>query len=287
MLIPVSGILYPMLFKELGIILGYSRLSAWGNFYASGVGISMTIVYLFRHEYITYWHNPPYSRIKWILVIAPASLGISIAFNIILITVCNPIWAMWKHEIGGYEYFTYGIIVYFIDSLCVKTLQNFLSKPIKLDDENNLGEELSISGLGQKEISIHFHCFQDLLRASDTRKLKIMDPKISQWNLLLDIALNYMTAVPRHIQNYSTMKSKNNISYNPSGIDSSMQSFMISAVNNLYFLFNEPFEVKFRNELFRHFTIAALASNVITQFVITPGSKITHYQGSYKFKLKY
>ena len=54
MLIPVSGILYPMLFKELGIILGYSRLSAWGNFYASGVGISMTIVYLFRHEYITY-----------------------------------------------------------------------------------------------------------------------------------------------------------------------------------------------------------------------------------------
>ena len=267
--IPASGILYPMLFKELGMVLGYARVSAWGSFYSMSLGVLSGLIYLFRHEYITYWFSPPYSRLKWLSITAPEVLVITIVVNIIFTALLNLVWLLWKYELGGVDYCSYGIVIYFVDALLTRVLQNFLAKPIRLDDENNLGEELAISGLSQKDVEIHFQCFQDLLRAPTARKLQIMDPKTSQWNILLDTAINYLSSVPRHIQNYTTLKNKQGVTYSRS---SAPQSAAVSAANNLYFLFNEPFEVKFRNELFKMFTMAALASNVVTKFVTATGS---------------
>jgi hypothetical protein len=263
----ISGMMYPMLFKELGLILGYSRINSWGNFYATGLGIGMSVVYLLRHDYINYWYDPPYSRVHWVCLKVPEGFITSIIGNFFLTIGLSLIWMVWKYEIPGYDYYTYGVIVYFVDYLMTKVLCNFLAKPTRLDDENTLGEELAISGLLIKSPDVHFQCLQDLSRASNSRKLQIIDPKTTQWSLLQDTCLNYISSIPRHIQNYTTLKNKENVSYHRD----MNYSLVYSLTTNLYFVFNEPFEVRFRNELFKMFTMAALASRVLTKFVVAPG----------------
>lgn len=269
--IVISCILYPMLFKELRMLIGYSKVSSWGNFYGLSLGLVVALAYLLRHEYITYWFNPSYSRLMWLGVKFPGVVITSISVNVALTIGLNLMWALWKYEIPGTEYWSYGTVVYTIENLLSRVLQNFLAKPIRLDDKNNLGEELAISGLTQKEPETHFQCFQDLLRASASRKLQIMDPKIPQWNLLLETGLNYLSKVPRHIQNYSTLKNKYQV-FHSNRNSQQIQSFIISGANQLYFIFNEPFEVKFRHELFKMFTMAVLASNVLCKYVTARGS---------------
>ena len=263
--VPASGILYPMLFKELGLVLGYSRITSWGSFYATTVGVAIAVAYLLRHEYINYWYDPPYSRLQWISIKAPEAFVVSVTFNSFIIIAANFFWFLWKYEFPGFDYWLYGVAIYFIDSLLTKILKNFLAKPTKLEFENNLGEELAISGLLLKDPEIHFQCLQDLNRASNNRKLKIMNPKTSQWNLLLETALNYLNKVPRHLQNYSIVKTREKVNLNYS------QNIFFDVLSWVYFVFNEPFEVKFRNELFKLFTMSALASKVLTKFVTASG----------------
>ena len=92
-----------------------------------------------------------------------------------------------------------------------------------------------------------------------------MNPKTSQWNLLLETALNYLNKVPRHLQNYSIVKTREKVNLNYS------QNIFFDVLSWVYFVFNEPFEVKFRNELFKLFTMSALASKVLTKFVTASG----------------
>jgi hypothetical protein len=45
--------------------------------------------------------------------------------------------------------------VYYIENLLVSIMMNFLAKPVRLDDENSVGEQYAISGLNSKDPGIH------------------------------------------------------------------------------------------------------------------------------------
>lgn len=176
-----------------------------------------------------------------------------------------------------YQDFAIGVIIYSIDWTCAAMLKNFLAKSTPLDDENAIGEQLAISGLTTNDSSIHFQCFQDLLlvsRHNHERRLTIFDRKTSQWKILLDKGIDYISAVSRHVRTYSVKKSKIRPSEVSSGMPA-MQYYIVKLAYYVYYIFNEPFEVKFRNDLFKIFTMASLSSNVLTNFVVCSGMQ-TH-----------
>lgn len=262
-------VVYSYIFKEFGVILGFYRISYWGSSYSWAIGTMSSLTHLLRHQYLNYWYDPPFSRLAWVTKKVPETLLFSIVLNIVTMLIMNVFWILFKFEVPGFEYWSYGVFIVALDLLMARVLQNFLASPIKLDDENYLGEELCISGLTTKDGEIHFQCLQDLNRASVDRRAHIVNSNIQQWDLLLETCIKYMQKVPRHIQSYSTLKSKD-IHIKPQQKIDDLKSLIVPIANFLYFIFNEHFEVKFRNDLFKLFTMAALSSKVVTKFITTP-----------------
>jgi len=268
-LIIASTVIYNVLFKELNHVLGFTRSTPYMSFLSMLAGILSSTLYLLRHEYITYWYDPPYGRLSWLFQKAPGLFIISLIISLSSILIGNVLWLFLRYEIAGTEFWTYVLLTSFIDFLLTSMMQNFLAKPSFLDDLNYLGEELAVIGLLTKDTEIHFQCLQDLNRASNSRKAGIMDLKSNQWTVVLELCLEYVNKVPKHIQNYSAMRTREKgVVYQRTAEDNPI----VAQVSTwLYFVFNEPFEVKFRNQLFRYFTMAALSANVLTKFVTAPG----------------
>ena len=268
-LIIASTVIYNVLFKELNYVLGFTRVSPWGSFLGMLGGVLSSTLYLLRHDYITYWYDPPFGRISWLCQKAPRLFIISLIVSVSSVVIGNVLWVFLRYEIAGTEYWTYLLVTSFVDSVLTSVMQNFLAKPSFLDDLNYLGEELAVIGLLTKDSEVHFQCLQDLSRASNSRKAGIMDVKSNQWTVVLELCLEYVNKVPKHIQNYSAMKTREKgVAYQRTAEDNPI----VAQVSTwLYFVFNEPFEIKFRNQLFRYFTMAALSANVLTKFVTVPG----------------
>lgn len=268
-LIIASIVIYNVLFRELNYVLGFTRVNAWMSFLSMLAGILSSLLYILRHDYIAYWFDPPFGRISWVCQNTPRLLVVSLVVSVSSVVLGNFIWLFLRYEIGGTEYWTYVFIITFLDSLLTTMMQNFLAKPSFLDDLNYLGEELAVIGLLTKDIEVHFQCLQDLNRASNSRKMAIMDYKSNQWTIVLELCLEYINKVPKHILNYSALKVREKgMVYQRTANE---HPVVAQVLTWLYFVFNEPFEIKFRNQLFKNFTMAALSANVIAKFVTAPG----------------
>ncbi|CAG9314585.1 unnamed protein product [Blepharisma stoltei] len=280
-LLAINMIVFPMLYREFGLSFAYIRnFDSWSYFQAIGLGFMEAIAFIAAHEHIVYWYDPPYGRIHWLALQIPSSFMKSLFFcatNLILMSI---LWTV-THLRLAYEmsfYFIYqdfaiGAIVFNINYILTTMLKNFLAKPTLLDDENSIGEQLAISGLTINDENIHFQCFQDLLRVSKNnyeRRISIFDPKTSQWKILLDKGIDYISAVSTHIRSYAVKKSKIRPNEMVSGMPD-WQQLIFKFFYFMYYVFNEPFDVQFRNELFRITTMAALSSNVLTNFVTCSG----------------
>jgi hypothetical protein len=269
-LIMASSIIYNVLFKEFGVFLGYPRFSHWSSFLANVSGAVSSLMFLLRHDYITYWYDPPFGRLSWMIHQFPNSLLMSLTSTVSSLILSNILWLFFKHEIGGFDSISLVLLITLSDWLLTKLMQNFLAKPCFLDDQNYLGEEVAINGLLLKDTTVHFQCLHDLSRASSSRKAGLLSAKGSQWLILLELCLEYITNVSKHIQSYSSLKMRekgNSYRKVTEGASGALNKFSTW----VFFVFNEPFEVMFRNQLFKHFTMAALSSRVLTKFVVSPG----------------
>ena len=265
-----SMVIYNILFSEIASILSYPRLSQWSLFLGYTTGLVSSTIYLLRHDYIIFWFDPPFPRTNWLIRETPNLLIISLICSLISLLLSNIFWLLYKHEIGGFDSTVLSMILIFLDYLLTKMMQNFLAKPCYLDDQDYLGEEVAISGLNLKDTDIHFQCLNDLNRADSSRMAGLMEAKASQWSALQDLGLDYIKKVPNHIKNYSGIKMKEKeIVYKKA--HEGMPALLSQVSTSLYFVFNEPFEVMFRNQLFSLFTMAALSSKVLTKFAVNPG----------------
>lgn len=269
-LIFCSSVIYNVLFSEIASILFYPRLHQWSGFLGNITGIVSSTIYLLRHDYITYWFDPPFPRTNWLIRELPNVALMSLICSLISLTLSNTFWLFFKHEFGGFDSTVLSMILIFLDYLLTKMMQNFLAKPCYLDDQDYLGEEVAISGLLLKDTEVHFQCLNDLNRANSSRMAGLMEAKASQWSILLELGLDYVKKVPNHIKSYSGMKMKEKeIVYKK--VNDGLPKVLSQVSTMLYFVFNEPFDVRFRNQLFKLFTMAALSSKVLTKFVVNPG----------------
>ena len=155
-----SVFLYPLLYREVMNRLGYAYYGdSHTTFYASGLGLLSGITYIIRHEHVNYWYCPPYARTRWLAMQAPSLFVKSVLFSGISYLILEFLWLVTHMSTGSsnnaYGRWAAGLVVYYIENLLVSVMMNFLAKPIRLDDENSIGEQYAISGLNTKDFSIN------------------------------------------------------------------------------------------------------------------------------------
>jgi hypothetical protein len=155
-----SVFLYPLLYREIMNRLGYPYYGdSHTTFYASGLGVLSGIVYIIRHEHVNYWYSTPFARTRWIAMQAPSLFVKSVIFSALGYLILEFMWLVTHLSSGSssnaYGRWAAGLVVYYIENLLVSIMMNFLAKPVRLDDENSVGEQYAISGLNSKDPSIH------------------------------------------------------------------------------------------------------------------------------------
>lgn len=76
---------------------------------------------------------------------------------------------------------------------------------------------------------------------------------------MLSKAIEYINTISTRIRNYNLYKYP----------EPKRSHDLLSQLNRfIYYIFNDPPEVKFRNDIFSQFTLAALCSNTLTSFLI-------------------
>ena len=272
-LIAVSALVYPVLYREAAIALGYSRGgSSFESSLACGVGLLNALLHLLRFEYTLIFYDQPYGRVQWLGMSVPGAFLKAAALSLLTFTGLSLAWALGRGgdtvHVSAWVQLTASTQCVFLDHLLTSMLNNFLAKPVYLGDRNSIDEQLSVSGLTTNKVDLHYFCFQDLLQVSmrdHERRHMIMDRTTEQWEILFHKGLEYIRDVSQHVSSYAVQRG--NAVDLPAHL-SGWQERLFEAALAVYYLFNQPFQVTFRNELFEKFTMATLACKTLTNFVV-------------------
>mmetsp|Transcript_3487 Transcript_3487/g.5366 ORF Transcript_3487/g.5366 Transcript_3487/m.5366 type:complete len:450 (+) Transcript_3487:34-1383(+) len=269
-------VLYPALFKELAYCLGYNRLSeSWLNTLGAVSGLVSALCYIMRHEYLLIWYIPYYGRMHWLVSQVPSCMIKASAMSLVSLCLSSVAWIVMHDYRTDFSqihlYWGLGAIINLVETLVTHMGKNFIAKRVYLGDINSLGEQLSVSGLVSESEETQFQCFQDLLDVSfndEIRKNLILIVNPDQWQVVFEKAIKKIEDISEHLRTFDSRKASTlempSVEHLPK-LNQGLQKIAYF----LYYTFNEPFECRFRNQTFKMLISGVLASNTLTNFMLS------------------